>query len=155
ALWMERRHAAPWGHTLSLVPLAVGLFYVAPWVLAGARVLGVAAVLAISRFRRPTEALYEVAVAALQTVAAALAYTWVLGDHGEIDVPAVLALLAGLLTSWTVGQLAEPVAVALAVGWPGWRTIGEGISSGAGAGVLRSEEHTSELQSRENLVCRL
>src|SRR5690606_41592377 len=24
-----------------------------------------------------------------------------------------------------------------------------------GAGVLRSEEHTSELQSRENLVCRL
>src|SRR5690606_41733972 len=30
-----------------------------------------------------------------------------------------------------------------------------GLSSTAGEGVARSEEHTSELQSRENLVCRL
>src|SRR6266511_2915839 len=29
------------------------------------------------------------------------------------------------------------------------------ISSGVRAGAARSEEHTSELQSRENLVCRL
>src|SRR5690606_41272526 len=28
-------------------------------------------------------------------------------------------------------------------------------ASGAGAAAMRSEEHTSELQSRENLVCRL
>src|SRR5690606_41089936 len=34
------------------------------------------------------------------------------------------------------------------VDWvPGWKT-------GMGPGVVRSEEHTSELQSRENLVCR-
>src|SRR5690606_8666660 len=32
------------------------------------------------------------------------------------------------------------------------RVIGEGSSNGVN---LRSEEHTSELQSRENLVCRL
>src|SRR5436309_4626390 len=31
----------------------------------------------------------------------------------------------------------------------------EGWSSDAGARAQRSEEHTSELQSRENLVCRL
>src|SRR5690606_41426804 len=29
------------------------------------------------------------------------------------------------------------------------------IDPGGASGVLRSEEHTSELQSRENLVCRL
>src|SRR5207302_8664700 len=29
------------------------------------------------------------------------------------------------------------------------------VHDGAGREVLRSEEHTSELQSRENLVCRL
>src|SRR5690606_41316421 len=29
------------------------------------------------------------------------------------------------------------------------------VSDGPGAWVVRSEEHTSELQSRENLVCRL
>src|SRR5690606_14858333 len=29
------------------------------------------------------------------------------------------------------------------------------LAADSGAGVLRSEEHTSELQSRENLVCRL
>src|SRR5690606_39612089 len=35
----------------------------------------------------------------------------------------------------------------------GWRWLAsERISAGA---LLRSEEHTSELQSRENLVCRL
>src|SRR5690606_39789613 len=32
---------------------------------------------------------------------------------------------------------------------------GEAVSSLTFARVLRSEEHTSELQSRENLVCRL
>src|SRR5690606_36254373 len=33
--------------------------------------------------------------------------------------------------------------------------IGIALGYGLGAGVSRSEEHTSELQSRENLVCRL
>src|SRR5690606_41688413 len=30
-----------------------------------------------------------------------------------------------------------------------------GFAVGSAGGVIRSEEHTSELQSRENLVCRL
>src|SRR5690606_41890271 len=34
-------------------------------------------------------------------------------------------------------------------------TSGAGLFNGDDAVVLRSEEHTSELQSRENLVCRL
>src|SRR5690606_40372760 len=34
-------------------------------------------------------------------------------------------------------------------------TAGQTISNGSGGGASRSEEHTSELQSRENLVCRL
>src|SRR5690606_42100589 len=37
-------------------------------------------------------------------------------------------------------------------GWP-WPTTGWPVAGTAGPG--RSEEHTSELQSRENLVCRL
>src|SRR5690606_42148294 len=32
---------------------------------------------------------------------------------------------------------------------------GHAAADGVARGVLRSEEHTSELQSRENLVCRL
>src|SRR5690606_40941666 len=37
-----------------------------------------------------------------------------------------------------------------------WGSRGLGVrASGLGEGLLRSEEHTSELQSRENLVCRL
>src|SRR5690606_40021699 len=35
------------------------------------------------------------------------------------------------------------------------RTLGIVGESGCGKSTLRSEEHTSELQSRENLVCRL
>src|SRR5690606_41799388 len=34
-------------------------------------------------------------------------------------------------------------------------TMSAGVSHSAQYGVARSEEHTSELQSRENLVCRL
>src|SRR5690606_41777062 len=35
------------------------------------------------------------------------------------------------------------------------RTVIDGAVNGVAASVRRSEEHTSELQSRENLVCRL
>src|SRR5690606_40404426 len=55
--------------------------------------------------------------------------------------------------------------VSLAVGWVSMLlSIGIGLVLGALAGwyggwldkiIMRSEEHTSELQSRENLVCRL
>src|SRR5436309_9094007 len=36
-----------------------------------------------------------------------------------------------------------------------WALGAEGVSHLAGPDARRSEEHTSELQSRENLVCRL
>src|SRR5690606_40211087 len=50
--------------------------------------------------------------------------------------------------------------LAAAVGWGAGGMISYGIVVGYGRGVefgnvYRSEEHTSELQSRENLVCRL
>src|SRR3712207_7606922 len=38
---------------------------------------------------------------------------------------------------------------------PGSRASGFGYFGGPGGGVARSEEHTSELQSRHYLVCRL
>src|SRR5690606_42053633 len=53
------------------------------------------------------------------------------------------------------------VAASMALVWRGELTAGEQVVVlGAGgtvgqAAVQRSEEHTSELQSRENLVCRL
>src|SRR5436309_10836571 len=40
----------------------------------------------------------------------------------------------------------KPVAISPTLNWSLWATT---------AATLRSEEHTSELQSRENLVCRL
>src|SRR5258707_1752360 len=41
----------------------------------------------------------------------------------------------------------------VAGGWPGDRTVAWPLLDDAG--VVRSEEHTSELQSRQYLVCRL
>src|SRR5690606_42063348 len=53
----------------------------------------------------------------------------------------------GLLLPLAVGvRLVVQAAALVAVGTPGTVTV---------VAVYRSEEHTSELQSRENLVCRL
>src|SRR5690606_41050795 len=56
-----------------------------------------------------------------------------------------------LMTSFAfiIGLL--PLVLAGGIGAKGNNSIG----TGAVGGLLRSEEHTSELQSRENLVCRL
>src|SRR5690349_23550515 len=40
------------------------------------------------------------------------------------------------------------------IGWPARRSV-PSASAGSGAKLPRSEEHTSELQSRRDLVCRL
>src|SRR2546422_8122808 len=40
-------------------------------------------------------------------------------------------------------------------GWLDWSQGGEGVPAFAAGGDARSEEHTSELQSRLHLVCRL
>src|SRR5439155_3302585 len=55
------------------------------------------------------------------------------------------------------GRWATVIVVALALAWP----VGAAptplpqASPGIGVGAARSEEHTSELQSRGHLVCRL
>src|SRR5207302_7391238 len=88
----------------------------------------------------------------------------------------VLILLAAAATDWadgyyarrrgevtTLGILLDPIADKLLISAafvslvemhlvPGWMVV---IIIGREFIVLRSEEHTSELQSRENLVCRL
>src|SRR5690606_40993763 len=50
----------------------------------------------------------------------------------------------------TIQQTSKNILFSLLVYWPEWKT-----SRFAPSGLKRSEEHTSELQSRENLVCRL
>src|SRR5690606_38252584 len=73
-------------------------------------------------------------------------------------VDAVVAVLPALVDQAAVGGapvLDETVAVAIAVmGDPLDRRVGGGQQRADGL-LVRSEEHTSELQSRENLVCRL
>src|SRR5690606_42109221 len=66
----------------------------------------------------------------------------------------------GDLTFRTAGEVADGIIIATYANAPGIREvlkmIEEGVAkSGRQLGDLRSEEHTSELQSRENLVCRL
>src|SRR5690606_41724648 len=70
-----------------------------------------------------------------------------LGEEG-VEVDAELAQVAVLLGQEACdGPVAEPGAALGGL---------HGAQAVAGLGVgIRSEEHTSELQSRENLVCRL
>src|SRR5690606_40545622 len=54
------------------------------------------------------------------------------------------------------GDLGQPVRVILQIAPELWKGLSGGLRLiGGGRDHLRSEEHTSELQSRENLVCRL
>src|SRR5690606_41279991 len=82
------------------------------------------------------------------------------------DLISALAM-AAIATRWLLPALMDPVPArdaanshALAALWhrisklPRPR-IALGMLALAAAAVVRSEEHTSELQSRENLVCRL
>src|SRR3712207_7328927 len=52
---------------------------------------------------------------------------------------------------------ALPISVPTRTGWPFWwrSAMSSTTASNFAASVLRSEEHTSELQSRQYLVCRL
>src|SRR5207302_10481845 len=81
-------------------------------------------------------------IGAIASVAMLLRYGLRLTEAADAVDQAIRAVLdAGARTR----DIAEPGAPAI-----GTREMGERI---AGV-VLRSEEHTSELQSRENLVCR-
>src|SRR5690606_39500065 len=79
--------------------------------------------------------------------------------HGALPISDLDRIFGGLLT-WlsgqtvTVGRTAPGSSVEITLGWsdtPESRVE----DTTAGEGQPRSEEHTSELQSRENLVCRL
>src|SRR5204862_7785786 len=48
--------------------------------------------------------------------------------------------------------VAEGLALLLAMPWFSWFALSGGMWT---RGIIRSEEHTSELQSRRDLVCRL
>src|SRR5690606_41465763 len=69
---------------------------------------------------------------------------------GAVDV-AVPAVAAGL----AVGAEADQVELAVLARRAVLELAAPGVLELGLAGVGRSEEHTSELQSRENLVCRL
>src|SRR2546422_1797568 len=61
-----------------------------------------------------------------------------------------------LFRSRNIGRRGEPAAPVLDVGEDEYRqAAGTGRRRGAATSVHRSEEHTSELQSRLHLVCRL
>src|SRR3712207_7236502 len=56
---------------------------------------------------------------------------------------------------WVAGTLAFAATVALEVAWLRVVSNAEPLHEGPLGLLLRSEEHTSELQSRQYLVCRL
>ncbi|HKE72065.1 MAG TPA: hypothetical protein VKB57_00510, partial [Acidimicrobiales bacterium] len=96
AIRVERNQGESYGFTLAMVPLAVGLVYTAPGQLIAARVGGVLVALAITRFRRPAELVYEVCIHFAQTVFAIAIFRLVLGHVDPIGVRGAFALLAGL-----------------------------------------------------------
>src|SRR2546427_8973126 len=85
---------------------------------------------------------------ALRTLGCA-AGAGLLGGHvGLVLVGTELAVLVGIGLVEHLGQARVHLCLGLADG-----AVAIGID--AGPGLARSEEHTSELQSQSNLVCRL
>src|SRR5436309_4062117 len=83
------------------------------------------------------------------------------GEHDFADLVRAVGAVAGLrrlrFTSPYPTDFTERVLTALAETPPVCEHVHLPVQSGSSrtGGVSRSEEHTSELQSRENLVCRL
>src|SRR5690606_41623026 len=88
-------------------------------------------------------------------------YTTLFRSHAGVVATAVLALHAGVVEAVDVPTSAVRLGPGESTGSPlgvhateqGPLLVQELLPSPAGD--VRSEEHTSELQSRENLVCRL
>src|SRR5690606_41849790 len=96
----------------------------------------------------------------LQPSSTCYPYTTLFRSYVPVLVTAaVLAVLAYVLSSFYVFMLNEilllsivALSLNLLLGYSGMISFGHAAYYGLGA---RSEEHTSELQSRENHVCRL
>jgi diguanylate cyclase (GGDEF)-like protein len=139
AIRVERRQGQTYGFSLAHVPLAVGLVYADPAALVVARLAGVALALAVTRHRKPKEAVYELAVHGAQNIGAIVAYRLALGDADPVGIHGALALLAGLFSSYLVACAALASAVAL-VGrrWPRRRGLMAIAKSGAVAALLNA-----------------
>src|SRR5690606_8091672 len=74
-----------------------------------------------------------------------------LGEHGPLEEAHAIEVAAEELGDLLRGQPCADMRLDLA----GARSRAARLRLGVGARPARSEEHTSELQSRENLVCRL
>src|SRR5207253_9830256 len=77
----------------------------------------------------------------------------VLGVLGNADALKAVTFQTAVFKSWMPVQQAAGQAVAAIQ--PIWPMLFVTIACGAISGWHRSEEHTSELQSRGHLVCRL
>ena len=143
ALRVERIHGESYGFTLALVPLAVGLAYVAPGALVAARLAGVAvalvAAVVVSHQRKVREALYELAVHALQVVIPILLFRVVIGDAAVVGVQGAFALLVALLGSFALAAVALTICVGFVHGKiPDGHTTAVIVRNGAVAALLNA-----------------
>jgi diguanylate cyclase (GGDEF)-like protein len=144
ALRVERIQGESYAFTLALVPLAVGLAYVAPGALIVSRLAGVAvalvAAMVLSRQRKVQEAVYELAVHALQVVVAVLLFRVVIGGHDDVaGVHGAFALLVALLGSFTMAAVALTICVGFVHGKiPDGHTTSVIVRNGAVAALLNA-----------------
>src|SRR2546427_6817688 len=73
----------------------------------------------------------------------------------SLELDAVVRVVAAPAPAAAVEQAQLPVGVPAAVAHPAPEVGRQAREAPAGAAGKRSEEHTSELQSQSNLVCRL
>jgi len=143
ALRVERIHGESYGFTLALVPMAVGLAYVEPGPLLGARLAGAAvalvAAMVVSRQRKLQETLYELAVHALQVVIPVLLYRLVIGNADAVGVHGAFALLVALLGSFALAAVLLTICVGFVQGKvPDGHTTSIIVRTGAVAALLNA-----------------
>src|SRR2546430_13340024 len=96
----------------------------------------------------------------INLVAGALGGVGVGKSLPTFDLGMIGNIISGLIGGGVLGQIVTLLLPAItAAAQSGNLSIGgiisQVIAGGAGGAILRSEEHTSELQSQSNLVCRL
>src|SRR5205085_12600989 len=79
----------------------------------------------------------------------------VMYPSNDIVMPAITFVMAICATGSTMVREFPPGSRSLNIGGTGWPQRAISGSTSTPAAFSRSEEHTSELQSQSNLVCRL